>query len=215
MRCRSRDAKARVCLDSAVRRRSITRLATVLATALTLSIAALAPAQSRPAEGDQAPVESPPRPAAQVEEEPIPAPVADPAEGPAGAEPTAEEIARRLDELEARHEARRYAGAAIDHGRLALRRAEELSERGDRAGAERATQIAWAAFSLASRQLALAQERQALRAAAARLRRAEQRSARAREALELAIERREELRAPEPEQRMRPADEVDDAGEGD
>lgn len=195
MRCRWRDGRARVCLDSPVRRTSIT----VLAAALALSLATVALGQS-----------------GSSPEQPVPAPVADAADEPrGGAEPGADEIADRLDELESRHEARRYAGAAIDHARLALRRGEELAGRGDRAGAERARQIAWAAFSLASRQLALAQERQALRAAAARLRRAEQRSVRAREALELAIERRDELRAPEAEERMRPADEVDDQGEGD
>lgn len=150
---------------------------------------------------------------AAVDEAPARSP--EPAAEQAPEQPTAEDIARRLDGLEERHEARRYAGPAIDHGRLALRRAEELTRRGDLAGAERARQIAWAAYSLAARQLALAQERQALRAAARRLRHARERQRRAREALEQAMRHRTEQLAPEPEERMAPSEGADDQGETD
>ena len=125
-------------------------------------------------------------------------------------EPSHQDIRGRIDALEESEGGREHASAALDHARLALRRARELEARGDSAGAERARRIAWAALSLASRQVALARERQALRAAGRRLSRAEERARQARTALSHAIAQRERMRAPVPVERTAPVEEIEE-----
>jgi hypothetical protein len=91
------------------------------------------------------------------------------------------------------------AGRALEHARNALSRAERLHEAGQLPAAERARQIAWAALSLASRQIARAREREALARARRRLAAAEARAARSRAALEQAMRQRARAVASEQE----------------
>lgn len=193
-----------MCFSSVVR-----RVSALIAVALVSSAAPL-----RAQEASEPPQEPSEETHAQEEAESAPAAV----DGPAGeapvvtdpsAAPTHRDIRERVDALEARAGARDQAGEAIDHARIALRRARELEARGNTRGANRARQIAWAAVSLASRQMALARERQLLRAIARRLERAEERARQARTALSHAIAQRDRMRQPAREEEMRPSEESD------
>src|SRR5688500_10287315 len=99
--------------------------------------------------------------------------------GPAHAqppEPTVEDIAARVDRLAAMPDAEAAAGDAIRHARLALEQAEELVAAGRTREASRARQIAWAALSLGTRQIALARARASLREAEMRANEAAERA---------------------------------------
>src|SRR5688500_9249075 len=80
-------------------------------------------------------------------------------------EQTTESIAARVGRLADVPDAEASAGDAIRHARLALRQARELESAGRGRQASRARQIAWAALSLATRQIALGRATAALREA--------------------------------------------------
>ena len=95
---------------------------------------------------------------------------------PAGLHADLEQLAHRFDQLARRADAG-IAASAIETGRQALNRARAQLVAGRMAEAQRATQIAWAALSLASRRVAAAAATKAaieaeLRAAAAAAQRA-------------------------------------------
>src|SRR5688572_19332985 len=118
--------------------------------------------------------------------------------GPAHAqppEPTVEDIAARVDRLADMPDAEASAGDAIRHARLALRQARELESAGRGRQASRARQIAWAALSLATRQIALGRATAALREAEHRAVAAAERARAARQALDAAVAQRERARA--------------------
>jgi len=106
--------------------------------------------------------------------------------------PTEVLVVQRLRSLSGLPRAEELAGDSLSHARRALRRARDLVRGGRQDAAERARQIAWAALSLASRQIARAQETEVLARARRELAQAEARAARAREALEHAMRQQRE-----------------------
>jgi hypothetical protein len=104
--------------------------------------------------------------------------------------PTPALISERLRMLLGEARAEALAGRALRHARQALVRSEELRNGGRLDAAERAQQIAWAALTLASRQIARAREREALARGRRRLVAAEASAARSRQALEHAMRQR-------------------------
>lgn len=89
-------------------------------------------------------------------------------------EPEPAQIARRLAELERRPDGA-AARSAIAAGVQALERARARLAAGDRDGAARATQVAWAALSLATQRVAAAAQQTARLAAERRAQQAEER----------------------------------------
>lgn len=106
--------------------------------------------------------------------------------------PTEALVVERLRSLSGLPRAEELAGDSLAHARRALRRSRDLVHGGRQDAAERARQIAWAALSLASRQIARAQESEALARARRELAQAQARAARAREALEHAMRQQRE-----------------------
>ncbi len=105
-------------------------------------------------------------------------------------------IAEQLEALAARRDAA-VAQDSLERGRAAVDRARQARAAGDEAGAERATQIAWAAVSLASRQLARDHARRELAAAKRRVATAQAERERVRAELEQLKQRLAALRAQE------------------
>jgi len=113
---------------------------------------------------------------------------------PPAVEPSAIEIGRRIDALAARRGVQQVAGDTLGQARRALARAAELEAAGRTVEAQRASQIAWAALLLASRQWAWSEERGALRAARRRVSAAQRAAEAEREALLHAAAERAQLR---------------------
>lgn len=140
-------------------------------------------------------------------EAPAAAPTEDPLVEDPPRQPTDAQIRERIQSLSAAPNSAELAGDALDHARLALRRAGELEARRSAGRAERARQIAWAALALASKQIALGGEQAALRRSLMRREAAERRAAQARTALEQAIAQRNRLLAPAADEQPAPVQE--------
>lgn len=106
-----------------------------------------------------------------------------------------EDLEVRIDAVSHEPGAERGAGDPLAHARRALDRARALLRGGNRAGADRAAQIGWAAVELATRRLGRARALDAAREAAVRAARARERARAARESLEAAMAERARLTA--------------------
>jgi len=128
------------------------------------------------------------------------------------ASPLDADLLSRIEVLSEQSRALESAGDALEHARRALARAAEHDRMGPAPAAERARLIARAAVLLAERQIALEQERRAMRAAHRRASEAITKARQARQALEHARAERERAREADPTYpRSRQAE---DQGEG-